>query len=175
MAAYDDIYEVAADHHGLITSAQARELGISDKEMSRLASDGRLTRLGYGVYRIKHHVPEQNDPYAVSVTLVGADAYLYGESVLAMHDLCPTDPRYVYVATSRRVRKNLSDDLVVVKTEEVWDVTVYDSIPSQTVAAAIESCVGHILPERLKQAILKARNLGLVTAVEQTELEGMLG
>ena len=98
MAAYDDIYEVAADNHGLFTSSDARGLGISDKEMSRLAHDGRLIRLGYGVYQIRHHVPEPADPYAVSVALVGDGAYLYGESVLAMHGLCPTDPRRIYDA-----------------------------------------------------------------------------
>ena len=174
MAVYDEIYELAADDHGLITSAQARKLGISDKEMSRLAHDGRLLRLGYGVYRIKHHVPTRSDPYAVSVKLVGVDAYLCGESVLALHELCPTDPRFIYVATPKRVRKKLSDGLVVVKHEEIWDVTIYDAIPSQTVASAIASCVGKVLPERLRQATKSARQQGLITAEEQCELERML-
>lgn len=175
MAAYDEIYEVAADNHGLITSAQARALGISDKEMSRLAGDGRLTRLGYGVYLIRHHVPEASDPYAVSVALVGDGAYLYGESVLAMHGLCPTDPRRMYVATPRRVRRTLSPGLVVVRRRDVGDVTTYDAVPSQTVAAAIASCVGSVLPERLRQAMAEARRQGLVSTKELADLEGMVG
>lgn len=74
MAARDDIYEVAVDNYGLITSAQAKRLGISDKGVSRLAAVGRLTRLGYGVYLIRHRVPEASDPYAASVALVGPEA-----------------------------------------------------------------------------------------------------
>lgn len=174
MASYDDIFKVASVNHGLFTSAQAHELGISDKEMSRLAHDGRLTRLGYGVYQVKHHVPQPNDTYAISVKLVGVGAYLYGESVLSLHGLCPTDPRFVYVATPKRVRRSLSSNLVVVKREEVWDVTVYDAIPSQPVYAAIADCIGHIPTERLIQALGEARRKDLITADEQQELERRL-
>lgn len=46
-------------------------MGVSDKELSRFTSDGRLTRIGRGVYRIKHHVPGNLDPYAESVALAG--------------------------------------------------------------------------------------------------------
>jgi hypothetical protein len=41
MTYYEDIYEVAVDNYGLITSTKAKELGISDKEMSALAKRGR--------------------------------------------------------------------------------------------------------------------------------------
>ena len=64
MTIYDDIYEIAADNYGLVTSAEAKGAGASDKELSRIAKDGRLTRIGYGVYRIKHWVPTELDPYA---------------------------------------------------------------------------------------------------------------
>lgn len=40
---------------------------------------------------------------------MGADAYLYGESVLAMFSLCPTNPTKVFVATPKRVRRKLSE------------------------------------------------------------------
>ena len=71
MAIYDDIYEIAADNYGIVTSAQAKRVGASDKELSRIAKDGRLTRIGYGVYRIKHWVPTEYDAFAEGVALVG--------------------------------------------------------------------------------------------------------
>ena len=54
MTFYDEIYEVAADNYGLISNAQAKKLGVSDKELSRLTKDGRLERVGHGIYRIFH-------------------------------------------------------------------------------------------------------------------------
>jgi len=82
--------------------------------MSRLASDGRLQRLGHGLYRIKHYSPTLNDPYAEAVALVGADAYLFGKSVIAMHRLAPTNPARITVATPRRIRKTLPTTIQVI-------------------------------------------------------------
>lgn len=170
MTLYEDIYEMAADNHGLITSAEAKGLGASDKELSRLASDGQLERLGYGVYQIRHHVPEGSDPYAVSVALVGRDAYLFGESVLAMHRLASTDPSRIFVATSRRVRRTLPPGLVVVRREPARDVTSYDGVSSQSVEGAIRSCMRTMMPKRLEEAVREARRQGLIRHRTEGEL-----
>lgn len=76
---YDRIYDIAAESCGLVTSAEAKKVGASDKELSRLTSEGRLTCIGRGVYRVKHHVSEPFDQYAEAVALVGPKAYLFGE------------------------------------------------------------------------------------------------
>jgi len=47
MTYFDDIYELAVDNYGIITSAEARELGISDKGMNSLTKRGRITRHGH--------------------------------------------------------------------------------------------------------------------------------
>lgn len=172
MSKYEDIYEAAADNYGLITRSEAVAMGVSDKDLSRFASDGRLARIGHGVYRVRHHVPGPLDPYAESVAVVGTGAHLYGESVLAMHSLCPTDPTRIYVGSPRRVRRRLPKGLEVVRREGSEDVTEYEGIPSQRVACAIESCVGRIMPERLIAAVGEARSLGLVNDEEAERLEG---
>lgn len=172
MSKYDDIYEVAADDYGLVTRSEAIAMGVSDKELSRLTSDGRLIRIGYGVYRIKHHVPGPLDPYAESVAMVGPDAYLYGESVLAMLSLCPTNPAKMYVGTSRRVRRRLPKGMRVVRRKDAADVTEYEGIPSQRVEAAIRSCKGRVMPERLRAAVREARRQGLLGDDEAERLEG---
>lgn len=174
MSLYDEIYEVAADRHGLITSAEAKALGGSDKELSRLASEGRLTRVGYGLYRIRHHVPEESDPYAEAVALVGPEAYLFGESVIALHQLAPTNPTRIFVATPRRVRRSLPRGIRVVKRESD-ELAVYDGIPSQTVAAAIASCAGKMMGDRLAQAAREARARGLLSEAELSEVFDRLG
>lgn len=170
MAIYDDIYVIAADNYGIVTSEQAKGVGASDKELSRIAKDGRLTRIGYGVYRIKHWVPTGYDAYADSVALVGPGAYLYGESVIAMHELAPTNPARVYVATPNRVRKSLPASIKVVKRRGCGDTTKYEGIPSQTIPAAIRSCRTTMMTSRLADATRRARELGLIGAGEEIEL-----
>ena len=57
MTYYNDIYEIAVDNYGLITSAEAKELGISDQDMKMLEKRGRLMKRGHGVYRLARYVP----------------------------------------------------------------------------------------------------------------------
>ena len=170
MTIYEDIYEIAADNYGIITSAQAKGVGASDKELSRIAKDGRLARVGYGVYRIKHWVPTENDVFAESVALVGPGAYLYGESVIAMHALAPTNPARIHVATPNRVRKALPESIKLMRRPNCGDVTEYEGIPSQAIPAAIRSCRGTMMAERLVDAARRARALGLIRAEEEEAL-----
>ena len=69
MKNYDAIYENAADNYGLITSSEAKTLGISNVELVKLAHRGRLHRVGHGVYRIMHYIPTAYDKYADAITL----------------------------------------------------------------------------------------------------------
>ncbi len=171
MSKYEEIYEVVADNYGIVTRDEAASMGISDKELSRFTSDGRLGRIGYGVYRIKHHVPGNLDPYAESVALAGPGAYLYGESVLAMFALCPTNPAKMFIGTPRRIRRKLHEGMKVVQRKDAKDVTEYEGIPSQTVGAAIRSCMGKIMPDRLREAVWEARRQGLLRKDEAEKLD----
>lgn len=78
MTHYRTLYEIAADNYGLITSAQAKEAGVSDKEMSAIAKRGRIQRVGRGVYRLTDYIPVENDIYAESVALVGEGLFSMG-------------------------------------------------------------------------------------------------
>ena len=105
MTNYEKVFEEAIGNYGLITSAQAVGIGISNKELVKLAARGRLTRIGQGTYKLVQYAPASNglDAYADSVAIVGEGAYLYGESVLALCGLCPVDPFRIFVATDRRL------------------------------------------------------------------------
>lgn len=170
MNLYDRIWDIAADDFGLITTSEAKAAGISEQALSRLVRNGLLTRLGYGVYRVYHHVPGDWDPYAEAVKLVGPEAYLYGESVIAMHELCPTNPTRIFIASPRRVRRTLSQGKKVIRRSERNDITSYEGIPSQTVAGAIRSCTSYMLPDRLMSATAKASAQGLISDTEKKEL-----
>lgn len=81
---------IAANNFGIITSAEARSIGITNNELVQFAKRGKIERISYGVYRLSKHIPSQNDPYAVAVALVDPEAYLYGEAVLGTLELTPT-------------------------------------------------------------------------------------
>lgn len=52
MSAAIDVADLAAEQWGLVTTAQARELGASPQVLARLASRGALERMTHGVYRV---------------------------------------------------------------------------------------------------------------------------
>ena len=144
MKHFDEIYEVAADNYGIVTAAQARELGISKSELNRWVDIGRLERRGRGVYKLVMHTPTELDPYAEAVALVGDDSFLLGETVLAMHGLALVNPRKFSIGTPKRIRKILPPWVEAV-TVSNKDTTHYEGIPSQTVTEAILDCRGRVM------------------------------
>ncbi len=106
MAKIDDIYE-AVDDFGLITSAEAAELGMSRAEMVQQEKLGKLVRVARGVYRMPIWPSQPQAPYAIAVKAAGEEAFLCGESVVALLGLVPTDPTRMRLASPRRCRRNL--------------------------------------------------------------------
>ena len=170
MTNYEKIYDIAADNYGLITSAQAKVVGISDKEMCVITKRGRMDRVGRGVYKIRDYIPAKNDPFAEAIALVGENAYLYGESVLGMLELMPFNPNYIYVATPKRVRRQLPRNIKLVNALAGLHITTYDGILSQRVYDAILACKNRVETYRLAGAVKEAKRQGYITIQEQRKL-----
>lgn len=47
------LFDIAEEQWGLVTRRQAREAGIAPTSLARLIEDGRLERVGHGVYRVR--------------------------------------------------------------------------------------------------------------------------
>ena len=171
---YDIIYEHAADNYGLITSSEAKTLGIPNVELVKLAHRGRLRRLGQGVYRLARYIPTTYDEYAVAVVMVGNGAIVYGESVLAMHGLALVNPACIYVATQGRIRKSLPEQIKVIKLDKILNDVEYEGIPSQSVLDALLVCKGTVMTERLIEAIGDAERQGLITSTEASTARELL-
>jgi len=174
MKNYDVIYEYAADNYGLITSSEAKSLGIPNVELVKLAHRGRLRRLGHGVYRLTHYIPTAYDKYAEAVALVGNGAMIYGESVLAMHNLALVNPATIHVAAPSRIRKNLPKHIKIIHPEKAYDELEYEGIPSQSVFEAILACKNTVMSERLAEAVGEARQQGLISDTEAKTARGEL-
>ena len=171
MSNFEKVYETAADRHGLITVEEAAELGIHRKQLLSWAAMGRLERCGRGVYRLNHHVPTPYDHFAEAVALVGRGAVIYGDGVLAMHNLALVNPPRIQVAVAKRVRRRLPEWIHLVKKTGDMREESFEGIACQPVADAIRTCRGTVMKERLLDAIDQAARQGLVGRQEYRELK----
>ena len=170
MTAYEKIYEQAADNCGYITTREASELGVPKSEMSALATRNRLVHKGYGVYRLTtHYQPTAFDGYAEAVLLGGDGAIVWGESVLAMHDLALVNPPVIEVATDRRVWRTLPPRIKLVR-RKGGEISYYQGVPCQPLADAIRTCKGAVMTERLADGVRKAERNGELRLGEAGEL-----
>lgn len=172
MKAYDEIWGVAEDNFGIITSAQAKELGVSRQNLKKMEKSGKLMRLAHGVYQVKHHVPTINDVYATGVAMTGAKSYLRGASVVGLLNLAPTDPAYVYVGAENRVRRSLPEGYVVRDMTKA-KTTYYEGIRCQSIVDALRDAraEGVIEGDRIYAAAVMANEKGLLTDEECSQFE----
>ncbi|MCL2466088.1 MAG: type IV toxin-antitoxin system AbiEi family antitoxin domain-containing protein [Micrococcales bacterium] len=175
MTARRVLWDHALDSYGVVTTDDARALGISAATLRKLAARGFLEHLAYGVYRCPD-VPETAwTEYAEAVACVGAEAYLVGEAVLAMHDLTQVNPLKIQVATPRRWRGAAPQHVAVIdQCYPRGPVVEYGGIRSACVADALVDCVGRVPGDRLHAAMDKAVDEGLVSHDDRTALVAAL-
>ncbi len=168
MAKIDDIYD-AVDDFGLITSAEAADLGMSRAEMVQQERMGRLVRVARGVYRMPVWPSQPQAPYAVAVKAAGDGAFLYGESVVALLELVPTDPSKIKLASSRRCRRNLGPGVTVEKTKGVEPVCL-EGIACQPLPDAIVDAATTMGSARALEAADEARVRGYITKSDEDRI-----
>lgn len=162
MTSYDKIYELASGNFGLVTTAQAKNLGVSTREMSRWVKAGRLEKPCRGLFRVSLFPASPYDAFATAVESVGAEAYLCGESVLAILNLVPTNPTWINIATSLRKRKKLMDGVRIFPAAPGYSPVSYEGVRSQRVPDAIIDCRNSIRMDRLETALKTAVKEGYV-------------
>ena len=140
MKHFDEFYNLAEGNFGLVTYAQAKSAGVMIPELQRWLKKGWIERPARGVYRVSRFPASECDPYAIAVEAVGGDAYLYGESVLALLRLVPTNPTWIYVASPRRVRRKVGDGIVIVRGASGAKAANYLGVRSQPLADALVAC-----------------------------------
>ena len=172
MTAYDILYADAIDNYGLVSTKRARELGVSQHTLAVLANRGRLRHLWHGLYGLSCPIPFAGNAaaYAQVVESVGPDAVLQGVSVLALLELFPENPATIHVAVQTRLRRRIPAGVVVHRLTGKTPTETHLGIRSQDVVSAIRDCVGEVMPERLLDAMGKARAKGLLSAHEYNEL-----
>ena len=171
MKNFEVLYDVAEGNFGLISFAQAKTLGISIRELDRWVKCGRLERSSRGLYRISRFSVSEYDPYAIAVESVGRDAYLHGESVLALLRLVPTNPTWIYVASPRRVRRKVGEGILVVQGTPGYEFTNYNGIRSQHLGDAILACGATVCEDRRVRAVDEGYRRGYLRKDERSAIK----
>ena len=160
MAKIDDIC-TAVDDYGLITSVEAAELGMSRAEIVQQAARGKLVRVARGVYRMPVWPDQREAPYAIAVKAAGCDAFLYGETVVALLNLAPVDPKTIWLASPKRCRRDLGPGVKVRRLTGVTPVHL-KGIACQPLPDAIAAAAVTLGKQRALHAARVALKQGLI-------------
>ena len=158
--------------HGIVTFAQARGMGVFPTELYRWCNKGRLVKVGRGVFRLTAY-PSQGlvSDMAALLALFGDGAYLFGESALALYNLCPTRSYVATVAVPGRMRKTeLPKGVRIVKAPETCRPTFHEGIACQRPMDAIRSCMGVMEKSSLVEAVAEAEGQGYLMHEEAERL-----
>jgi hypothetical protein len=80
------------------------------------------------------------------------------------------------VGTPRRVERHVPDWIEKIReTVPAESLTVYELVPSTTVAYAIAACVSTVMGSRLLGAVDRAENDGLITRQQAVVLRNKIG
>ncbi|ELB94393.1 hypothetical protein Rwratislav_04118 [Rhodococcus wratislaviensis IFP 2016] len=134
--------EFGAEQWGLITSAQARALGVTAVQMKRLADRGALERVHHGIYRMTRLPFDPRQDLRVAWVALDLETPAWERlsqpfpggvvshrSAAHLHDLGDLDTDVAELTCSRRVRLSLADVRIHTGTIDVDDWTVVDGLP----------------------------------------------
>lgn len=172
---FDSIVETASDHHGYVTTLQAREAGVDPTQLRLLAGRGRLEHVARGVYRVPVLPRSEHDDLAFAIAWARGRAVLSHESALVLHGLSDVNPSVVHLTAppDNYPRAQGSGPVRIHRRDlPANDVTVVDGLPVTTVARTIVDCqeLGTD-PAQLLLAIRQARQSGELSASQAAKLE----
>lgn len=94
MATYrEQAWEIAVGRHGYVTTREAVQRGIPGIELVKMAARGKVRHIAHGVYRFDELPATDLAPYYEAVLRVGDDSFLFGDAVLALHNLANVNPK----------------------------------------------------------------------------------
>lgn len=169
----DELWDIAATQHAVVTTRDADEAAIPAVELRKLAGRGALEHVARGVYLHRQVPTTRYTQPAAAVAAVGPGAYLDWDAVLSLHDLALVNPVEIRVATSRRFRGTAPPHVRVTTPaarRKAEDLTFHEGIPGLTVRAALEEADRRIPHDHVRAAADSALARDLITPTEHDEL-----
>ncbi|NED98627.1 type IV toxin-antitoxin system AbiEi family antitoxin domain-containing protein [Phytoactinopolyspora halotolerans] len=159
------LWDVALDQYGYVTSRDARALDINVVELGKLAHRGQLEKVGHGVYRFPRYPVTQLDPYMLATLWAGGHGVLSHETILDLYELGDVNPAKIHMTIPRghRLRRRGGELYVIHSADlDADQIGWFEGIPAVTPSTAIEQTI-HVTPSHLaRQAVHKAHDRGLI-------------
>lgn len=178
----DELIAIAEDNDGLLTSKQARNAGILDSVLVRLAQRGRLERAARGVYRIAHYPQSKLSQYREAILWAEAhrgpeepDVALSHETALALFNISDANPAQINITVPKSARlRRERPKWIAVHREDLHplDVILYEGLPVTNVARTVSDVLhssGRI--DFARHAVADAKRKGLINATESARLK----
>lgn len=179
----DELYTLAEEHDGLLTSKEARGLGIQDSVLIRLAQRGRLERMNRGVYRIAHYPADRLAQYREAVLWIQASQgperiALSHETALLLYGISDVNPPQVHltVPKSARLRREHPAWIVIHRAELTpQEIGEHEGMPVTTVERSIMDVLSEThRTEIARQAITDALREGLLNTTQAGDLRKLV-
>ncbi len=157
------LLELAARHHGVVTTAWAAELGVHPNALLKRAGAGVLERVDQGVFVVRGSVDTFHQRATLACCLAGHDAVLSHRAAALHWDLDGVDraPMEVTVPRWRRRRDRPNQ---IVHESSLWlpgDRQVRHGVPATSPARTLIDLAAVVHPYRLEQAVEDAARRGL--------------
>lgn len=149
---------LGSTQRGLVTTAQARESGLSGVDLTRLTDSGKLLRVRHGVYALPSAGTDrlQDLRGAWLATSANGDVVVSGTSAAAVHGLGDLVPAaHEFTAPVRR-QSTLADIRLHRSELSVNDVTVVDGLPVTTVVRTAADLAASLLDSDHLAEVLSA-------------------
>jgi len=173
------LWEVALDQDGYVTTADAGRLGINVVELGKLAHRRQLEHVAHGIYRFPQLPPTQFAPYTLAVLWTGSRGVLGHATAIDLYELADVNPDRIHLTVPRGYRpRRQGGGLYRVHHQDLGTEQVrrFERIPIVTHVVAIEQIIEDGTPSHLiRQAVEKARTRGEITNADQAALEAALG
>ena len=177
----DELYAIAEEHDGLLTSKEARALGIQDSVLVRLAQRGRLERMSRGVYRIAHFPADRLAQYREAVLWAQASqgperVALSHETALLLYGISDVNPAHVDLTVPMSARLRLRrehPEWIVIHRADLTpqEISQHEGMPVTSVERSVMDVLSAThRTDIARQAITDALREGLLTAAQASSL-----
>lgn len=174
MRIWDRLIEHAAEHHGYVTTRDAREMNVDPTQLRLMASRGRLEHVARGVYRVPMLPRGEHDDLAAAVAWSLGRGGVSHESGLKMHGLADVNPSRIHLTVPRDNHPRAAGgELYRTHRRDLAasDVTQVDMLPVTTVARTIRDCLAiGTDPYQVRLAVDRGVQDGLLRRLVAQEL-----
>ncbi|MFY9342088.1 MAG: type IV toxin-antitoxin system AbiEi family antitoxin domain-containing protein [Planctomycetota bacterium] len=172
---WDELYRTAAAQAGLFTLGQAEACGYSPQNLQKHLASKRIARLRRGIYRLAHFPAGEHEELVAIWLWSDRHGVFSHETSLALHDLGDALPAMLHLTVPEawRARRLRVPDGVLLHYADLphQSRTWFDVVPVTTPPQVLAECIDvHVSPELVEQAIRQARQRGLISGTNATDL-----